>query len=118
MDIFVKILTAVLAAASLILVFIITERRLARIRDVRWKLLGRSLLYSLIFTPTIYHHAPNTIIAPLHLSTICGNLFYEYDYTPEMILGGVIIPLMCGWAVVTFILLFKLKFPHTYRSGV
>ena len=118
MDVLVKILAAILAAASLVLVFIIAERRLVQVRDDRWKLLGRSLLYALVFTPTAYHHAPNTIVAPLHLSTICGNLFYEYNYTPDMFLSGVLIPVMCGWVVIAIFLLFKLKFPQTSRSGI
>ena len=110
MDILIKILVAATAAAALVSLVIILERRIARLTDIRWQLVARSLLYAFAFTPTAYHHAPNTIVAPLHLSTLCGNLFYAYDYTVGMFVYGVAMPLVCGWALVAIFLLFRLKF--------
>jgi len=111
MDILMKILLAATAAAALVSLVIVLERRIARLADVRWQLVARSLLYAFAFTPTAYHHAPNTIVAPLHLSTLCGNLFYAYDYTASMFFYGVVVPLACGWALITMFLLFRLKLP-------
>ena len=107
MDILIKILVAVLSAAALVFIVIVLDRKIARLPDMRWQLLARSLLYALAFTPTAYHHAPNTIIAPLLLSTICGNLSYSYQYTVGMFVYGVVLPLTCGWALITIILLFR-----------
>ena len=107
MNIPLKILVAVFAAAALVSVVIVLDRKIAKLMDVRWQLLARSLLYAFAFTPTAYHHAPNTIVAPLHLSTICGNLFYAYDYTVSMFVNGVAIPLAFGWIIITIVLLFR-----------
>ncbi|HUG13178.1 MAG TPA: hypothetical protein VMM36_19330 [Opitutaceae bacterium] len=112
MEIALKVLAAVLTAGAIVLAVVFLERRIARRADARWQLFARSLLYAFAFTPTAYHHAPNTIIAPLHLSTICGNLFYGYDYTAGMFLYGVALPIACGWAVVGLVLAFRMK-PHT-----
>lgn len=109
MEILLKILVAAVAAVALVLLVVLLERRIARMADVRWQLLARSLLYAFAFTPTAYHHAPNTIIAPLHLSTLCGNLFYGYDYTAGMFLYGVALPIACGWAVISLVLFLRMK---------
>ena len=109
MDILIKILVVAAAAATLVSVVIVMDRRIARFTDLRWRLLLRSLLYAFAFTPTAYHHTPNTIVAPLHLSTICGNLFYSYDYTAGMFVYGVAVPLMCGWMLIAIFLLFRMK---------
>lgn len=111
MDLLIKILVAVFAAAAMVSLVIALDRRINRLTDIRWQLLARSFLYAIAFTPTAYHHAPNTIVAPLHLSTICGNLFYAYDYTIGMFVYGVAVPLVCGWAVITLSLLFQ-KLPR------
>ena len=107
MDILMKILVALLSAAALISLVIVLDGKIARLSDMRWKLLARSLLYAVAFTPTVYHHASNTIIAPLHLSTICGSLFYSYEYTLDMFVYGVALPITCGWALITIVLLFS-----------
>lgn len=107
MEILMKIFVAVLSAAALVSLVIVLDRRLARLSAMRWQLLARSLLYAVAFTPTAYHHAPNTIVAPLHLSTICGNLFYSYEYTLDMFVYGVALPITCGWALITIVLLFR-----------
>lgn len=112
MDVTSKILVAVSAAATMVLLVIVLDRMIARLPDVRWQLLARSLLYAVAFTPTAYHHAPNTIVAPLHLSTICGNLFYDYDYTIGMFIYGIALPVTCGWLLVT-IVLFSRQVPPT-----
>lgn len=75
--------------------------------DVRWQSVTRAILYALAFTPTAYHHAPNTIVAPLHLSTVCGNLFYTYDYTVGMFAYGVVAPVACSWISLTIYFLFS-----------
>lgn len=111
MDIPLKILVAVFAAAAIVSFVVVLDRRIAKLIDIRWQLLARSLLYAFAFTPTAYHHAPNTIVAPLHLSTICGNLFYGYDYTVSMFVFGVALPLVCGWTMIIIFLLFQLQFP-------
>jgi hypothetical protein len=107
MDILIKILVAVLSAAALVSLVIVLDSKITRLTDIRWQLFARSLLYAVAFTPTAYHHAPNTIVAPLHLSTICGNLFYSYEYTAGMFLYGVALPLTCGWVLITIVLLFR-----------
>lgn len=50
---------------------------------------------------------PNTIVAPQHLSTLCGNLFYGYDYTARMFVYGVVVPVVCGWALISLALTFR-----------
>lgn len=107
MEILLKLFVALLSAAGLVSVVILLNRKIARMADLRWQVLVRSLLYAVAFTPTAYHHAPNTIIAPLHLSTICGNLFYPYDYTVAMFVYGVALPSLCGWALISITLLFR-----------
>jgi hypothetical protein len=109
MAILMKVAVLLVVIAAIITAVIVLDRKIARLADFRWRLLARSLLYALAFTPTVFHHPPNTIVAPLHLSTIGGNLFYAYDYTLEMFLYGVVVPLICGWAVMIFILLFGAK---------
>jgi hypothetical protein len=111
MDILIKILVVALTVAVFLCVVIILDGRITRLTDVRSQLLARSLLYALAFTPTAYHHPPNTIVAPLHLSTICGNLFYGYEYTLEMFVYGVAVPLAGGWLLITIFLLLRLKLP-------
>lgn len=106
--ILLKVLAAVSWTAALIGIAIAIDRRLARL-DSRWRLAGRSLLYALAFTPTAYHHAPNTIVAPLHLPTILGNLFYPYDYTQDMFVYGVVVPVACGWALIATTLLLRTR---------
>jgi hypothetical protein len=107
MDIPMKILVAVLSAAALVWLVVVLDRQIARLTDVRRQVLTRSLLYAVAFTPTAYHHAPNTIVAPLHLSTICGNLFYGYDYTMGMFVNGVVLPVACGWVLIATALMFR-----------
>ncbi len=102
-----KLLVLTLSAAALVTLVIWLDRRISRMTDVRWQLLARSLLYAVAFTPTAYHYAPNTIVAPLHLSTIGGQLFYNHDYTFGMFSYGVAIPLACGWVLIAFVLLFQ-----------
>ena len=107
MDILMKTLAAVLWAASVVWLVVFLDKKITRLADARWQLLARALLYAMAFTPTAYHHAPNTIVAPLHLSTICGNLFYAYDYTTGMFVYGVIAPVACGWALLTIVFLYR-----------
>jgi hypothetical protein len=107
-----KIVVIALSAAALIYLVVVLDRKIARIADVRWQLLARSILYALAFTPTAYHHAPNTIVAPLHLSTIGGNLFYSHEYTMGMFVYGVCAPLICGWVVAVIVLLVRLQLPR------
>jgi hypothetical protein len=111
MNVMLKILALLLVAATLVSVVVVLDRKAASIVDLRWQWLARSALYAFAFTPTAYHHAPNTIVAPLHLSTIGGNLFYAYDYTPSMFLYGVAVPLACGWVVMAIVFLFRLQLP-------
>ena len=107
MDMLMKILVAVLWAAAFVSLVIVLDRKVGRLSDLRWQLLARSLLYAVAFTPTAYHYPPNTIVAPLHLSTICGNLFYGYDYTAGMFVYDVVVPVGCGWALISIGLLFR-----------
>ena len=111
MDIAMKILVAVLWTAALVSLVVVLDRKIARLADIRWQLLARSLLYAAAFTPTAYHHAPNTIVAPLHLSTVCGNLFYGYDYTLGMFVYGVVVPVACSWTLIAMALMFR-KLPR------
>jgi hypothetical protein len=111
MNVMLSVLMVVVAAAALLAAVVVLDRRIARIPDVRWQLLARSALYAFAFTPTAYHYAPNTIVAPLHLSTIGGNLFYGHDYTLSMFTYGVVLPLLFGWAVTFVVLLFRLQWP-------
>ena len=117
MNVMLKILLIVLAAAVLLFIVAALDRRIARIADVRWQLLARSVLYAFAFTPTAYHHAPNTIVAPLHLSTIGGNLFYPHEYTLSMFVYGVCAPLVCGWLVTVIVLLFRMQVTARTESG-
>jgi hypothetical protein len=107
MELETKILIAVLSAAVLVWLVIIFDRKIVSWTDVRLQLLTRSLLYALAFTPTVYHHAPNTIVAPLHLSTICGIMFYNYEYTAEMFLYGVALPVACSWVLISIVMIFR-----------
>ncbi|HEX2100037.1 MAG TPA: hypothetical protein VHF69_05215 [Candidatus Synoicihabitans sp.] len=107
MEILLKILVALIWAAALVGLAFVFDKKIARLLDARWQLVARAFLYALAFTPTAYHHAPNTIVAPLHLSTICGNLFYAYDYTVGMFAYGVVVPIACSWALLTIIFLFR-----------
>ena len=76
MELFINILSMISIAALLIIGAIKLDTKIASMDFSRWgKTLCRSLLYAVIFTPTAYHHAPNTIVAPFHLSTIAGNIF-------------------------------------------
>ncbi len=116
MDILIRILVAMLSAAAMVSLVIVLDRRIRRLTDLRWQLLTRSLLYAAAFTPTAYHHAPNTIVAPLHLSTICGSLFYSYDYTVGMFLYGVALPIACGWALITIVFLCRRLSPLSHET--
>lgn len=107
MDILLKILAAGLWTAVVVWLVVFLDRKIARLADVRQQVLVRALLYAMAFTPTAYHHAPNTIVGPLHLSTVCGNLFYAYDYTPGMFAYGVVVPIVCSWAVLTIVFLYR-----------
>jgi len=111
MNVMLKILMIAVAASTLIFAVVVLEKKVGKILDGRWQLLARSALYAFAFTPTAYHYAPNTIVAPLHLSTIGGNLFYDHDYTWGMFAYGVALPLLCGWAAILVFLLFKLQLP-------
>jgi hypothetical protein len=115
MDLMTKTLTALLWAAALVWVVIVVDKKIARSADTRGMLIVRALLYAVAFTPTAYHHAPNTIVAPLHLSTLCGHLFYHYEYTTEMAVYGVALPIAGGWALVTIVLLFRRLAPTATR---
>jgi hypothetical protein len=111
MNVMLKMLMLVSTASALMSALVVLDRRIDRILDVRWQLLVRSALYAFAFTPTAYHYAPNTIVAPLHLSTIGGNLFYDHGYTLGMFAYGVALPLLCGWAATFVVLLFRLQWP-------
>ena len=100
MDIFYRVLFAVNVVGLLFFLLIFLDRKIKRIQHEGWQLFWRSLLFALVLTPTAYHHAPNTIVAPFHLSTICGNLFYNYDYTVSMFVFGVVMPVTVGWLVM------------------
>lgn len=102
-----KILVALFWAAALVGLVVVLDKKIARLLDFRWQSVARAFLYALAFTPTAYHHAPNTIVAPLHLSTVCGNLFYAYDYTVGMFVYGVVAPIACSWALLTIVFLFR-----------
>lgn len=110
MIIFLKVLAVVSWTTAIICAAMAIDRRLARL-DSLWQLAGRSLLYAIAFTPTAYHHAPNTIVAPLQLPTILGTLFYPYDYTPDMFVYGVVVPVACGWTLTAAVLLFRARRP-------
>ena len=112
----VKISVVLATAATLVLGLVLAERGLEQVRNPRQTLLWRSMLYAFLLTPTAYHHPPNTIVAPLHLSTIGGHLFYGYEYTLEMFLFGVALPLMVGWAAIVLFLVFAMKLPQTTPS--
>lgn len=109
MEIIVKILSAVSMVVLLISVLAKADKKIGKIDTKQWQRFWRSLLYAFVFTPTIYHHAPNTIIAPLHLPTVCGNLFYGYEYTFPMFAYGVILPVLCGWAGIFLFMIFREK---------
>lgn len=111
MNVMLKVLMIAVVAAALISIVVVLDRRIIKILDIRWQSLARSALYALAFTPTAYHHAPNTIVAPLHLSTVGGNLFYDHDYTLGMFAYGVALPLLCAWAAILVFLLFRLQWP-------
>ncbi len=111
MNVLLKILMIAVAASTLIFAVVVLDKKIAKILEVRWQLLARSALYAFVFTPTAYHYAPNTIVAPLHLSTIGGNLFYGHDYTWGMFSFGVALPLLCGWAAILIVLLFRWQLP-------
>ena len=111
MNVMLKVFMIAGAASALISAVVVLDRHVAKILDVHWQLLARSALYAFAFTPTAYHYAPNTIVAPLHLSTIGGNFFYDHDYTLGMFAYGVALPLLCGWAAILVVLLFRLHWP-------
>lgn len=111
MDLFLKILIAVTAGGALVVAVVLGERALGRLHDPRWRALARASLFAFALTPTAYHHAPNTIVAPLHLSTICGHLFYGYTYTVTMFVQGVLMPIVCAWVLLSIVFLFRLKAP-------
>jgi hypothetical protein len=111
MDILMKILAVVLWAAAVVWLVVFLDRKIARLADARWQALARAFLYAMAFTPTAYHHAPNTIVAPLHLSTVCGNLFYAYEHTIGMFVYGVVVPVACSWVLLTIIFLYR-KLPR------
>jgi hypothetical protein len=111
MGVLVKVLVVISWTAALIRLAIAADRRLDRLKGP-WQLAGRSLLYAVAFTPTAYHHAPNTIVAPLHLSTILGNLFYSYDYTLDMFVYGVVVPVACGWTLIAIGLVLRTRLPR------
>ncbi|HMP83048.1 MAG TPA: hypothetical protein PKA41_10145 [Verrucomicrobiota bacterium] len=102
-----KILVIALWATALIWLVAVLDRVIGRMTGVGAQVTARALLYALAFTPTVYHHAPNTIVAPLHLSTVGGALFYPYEYTAGMFLYGVAIPIACGWALLLIVLTFR-----------
>lgn len=106
-----EILTKILLVLCFITLLVIALRKadelIGKIVSPRKQRLLRSLLYAVTFTPTAYHHAPNTIVAPLHLPTICGNLFYGYEYTASMFAYGVVIPITFGFLAIWSILALK-----------
>ena len=104
MEILVKIVALTCTAAVLVLCLWKIEARLQSMpRSVSRSFL-RSLLFAILLTPTAYHHAPNTIVAPLHLSTMAGSLFYQYDYTLSMFVNGVLLPILLGWGGIFLII--------------
>jgi len=113
MEMILKILLAISIAVLLIFVWAKANKKIEKIETRQWQHFWRSFLYAFVFTPTIYHHAPNTVIAPLHLPTICGNLFYGYEYTFSMFAYGVIVPILCGW---TGIFLFMISRDNSRNS--
>ena len=110
MELLIQIISIASIAGMLIIAVAKFDNKITRMNFPPWiKTLLQSLLYAIVFTPTAYHHAPNTIIAPLHLSTICGNLFYGYEYTMSMFIHGVVIPILCGWAAIGLFLSLRQK---------
>lgn len=107
MDIIMKILAAVLWTAAFLWLVVVFDRKIAAWARTRWQPPAHALLYAIAFTPTAYHHAPNTIVAPLHLSTVCGNVFYSYEYTADMFLSGVVFPIAVGWTLLIAVFLFR-----------
>lgn len=106
MDIFIKIILILSFLTLAIFVLNKLNRQIDKLSSPRIQISLQSLLYAVIFTPTAYHHAPNTIIGPFHLSTIGGNLFYPYEYTFSMFATGVLAPIsigfVCFWVVLTY----------------
>lgn len=107
MEIFINILLILSFLSLMIIAFIKAEKTIEKISSPQKQRLLRALLYAVVFTPTIYHHAPNTIILPFHLSTISGNLFYGYDYTVSMFASGVLAPVTFGFLIIWTILSIK-----------
>lgn len=104
MEIFFKTILILGYATTLILFLFKLDKLINNIASMKTQILLHSLLYAVVFTPTAYHHAPNTIIAPLHLSTIGGNLFYAYEYTFSMFAYGVLLPTSFGFALIWTVL--------------
>lgn len=114
MDIFIKIILILCVLALLIITFIKLNNRISKAAISNNQLvLSRAALYAVFFTPTAYHHAPNTIIAPFHLSTIGGNLFYAYEYTFSMFTYGVLMPIAIGFFVIFSVLTMQ----HNFKSS-
>lgn len=112
-----EILTKIIIILCFVTLLVTTLRKanglVGRITSQRRQILLRSLLYAVVFTPTAYHHAPNTIIAPLHLPTICGNLFYGYEYTFTMLAYGVLAPVTFGFLAIWITLTFRNQYKNS-----
>ncbi len=80
----------------LFLVFVLyrADRRIEEITSITLKRLFKFILYAFMFTPTIYHHDPNTIVAPFHLATMTGIMFYDDTYTLTMFIWGEVLPFL------------------------
>ncbi len=76
------------------------DRRIEKIENLELGRVLRSMLYAFVFVPTFYHHSPNTIIGPFQLPALCGNLFYDYEYTIGMFSYGVLLPFVLGSIVI------------------
>lgn len=117
MEILTKIILILCVVTLLVTTLRKADKLIERISSQKNKILLRSLLYAVVCTPTAYHHAPNTIIAPLHLPTICGNLFYGYEYTFTMLAYGVLAPVTFGflaiWITLTFRNQYKISKSYT-----
>ena len=113
MDIALKLTSLFVLAGLLLYLVVVVDKRIRMIHDFRWRLLAQSFVYAFAFTPTAYHYSPNTIIAPLHLSTVSGNLFYSYEYTLGMFTWGVFMPILFGWAVCFIFMAFRLQLPKS-----
>ncbi len=70
------------------------------INNMHIQRLLRSMLYAFVFVPSAYIKGINGIVGPFQLPTICGNLFYGYEYTFSMFAYGVLLPFVVGSLII------------------